>query len=87
MNNLEGEAKELGQDHNLSLSLWKTSIAEARIIAAMVDEPEKLTEVQMVPVLISLVNVALYFKRKFFVEAPRLAFARNPDTLPTPART
>jgi ACR3 family arsenite transporter len=32
-----------------------------------------------VPVLIGLVNVASYFKRKFFVEEPRLAFARNPE--------
>jgi len=31
-----------------------------------------------VPVLISLVNVALYFKRKFFVEEPRLVLAHNP---------
>jgi len=31
-----------------------------------------------VPVLISLVNVALYFKRKFFVEEPQLAVATNP---------
>jgi ACR3 family arsenite transporter len=30
-----------------------------------------------VPVLISLVNVALYFKRKFFVEEPQLAMAMN----------
>jgi len=30
-----------------------------------------------VPVLISLVNVALYFKRKFFVEEPALALAAN----------
>jgi ACR3 family arsenite transporter len=31
-----------------------------------------------VPVLISLVNVALYFRRRFFVEEPRLAIAMNP---------
>jgi ACR3 family arsenite transporter len=31
-----------------------------------------------VPVLISLVNVALYFKRKFFVMEPHLAMATNP---------
>jgi len=31
-----------------------------------------------VPVLISLVNVALYFQRKFFVTEPQLAVATNP---------
>jgi len=31
-----------------------------------------------VPVLISLVNLALYFQRKFFVEEPVLAMATNP---------
>ena len=40
-------ARELGKDHNLALGLWKTGIPEARILAAMVDEPEKLTEEQM----------------------------------------
>jgi len=40
-------AKELGQDHILALNLWKTGIAEAEILAAMVDDPNKLTEEQM----------------------------------------
>jgi len=40
-------AKELGQDHKLALELWKTGIAEARLVAAMTDDPEKLTEGQM----------------------------------------
>ena len=40
-------AKELGQDHELALKLWKTGIAEARILAAMIDDPNKLTEEQM----------------------------------------
>jgi len=40
-------AKELGKDNRLALELWKTGIAEARIIAAMIDAPEKLTEGQM----------------------------------------
>ena len=40
-------AKEYGKDHNLALELWKTGIAEAKIVAAMVDEPRKLTEEQM----------------------------------------
>jgi len=40
-------AKELGKNHKLALELWKTGIAEAKIIAAMIDEPEKVTETQM----------------------------------------
>lgn len=45
--NLRRMAKELGQDHKLALELWKTGVAEARLIAAMTDDPEKLTEGQM----------------------------------------
>ena len=40
-------AREIGRDHKLALDLWKTGIAEARILAAMVDDPDKLTEEQM----------------------------------------
>lgn len=40
-------AKEAGKDHTLALELWKTGIPEAQIVAALVGEPEKLTEEQM----------------------------------------
>jgi len=40
-------AKEIGKDHKLALDLWRTEIAEARIVAAMVGDPDKLTEEQM----------------------------------------
>jgi 3-methyladenine DNA glycosylase AlkD len=40
-------AKELGKDHNLAIELWKTAVPEARILAAMIDEPDKLSETQM----------------------------------------
>jgi 3-methyladenine DNA glycosylase AlkD len=40
-------AKELGKDHKLAAQLWETGISEARILAAMVDEPDKLSEAQM----------------------------------------
>ena len=40
-------AKEIGRDHRLALALWSTGIAEARILAAMIDDPDKLTEEQM----------------------------------------
>jgi 3-methyladenine DNA glycosylase AlkD len=40
-------AKEVGKDHRLAIELWKTSIPEARIVAAMIDDPAKLSETQM----------------------------------------
>jgi 3-methyladenine DNA glycosylase AlkD len=40
-------AKEIGKDHKLALDLWRTGITEARIVAAMVGDPAKLTEEQM----------------------------------------
>ena len=40
-------AKESGKDHKLALELWKVGIPEARIVAAMIGESEKLTEQQM----------------------------------------
>ncbi|MGD8538248.1 MAG: DNA alkylation repair protein [Candidatus Aminicenantes bacterium] len=40
-------AKEVGKDHALALELWKTGIPDAQIVAALVGEPEKLTEAQM----------------------------------------
>jgi 3-methyladenine DNA glycosylase AlkD len=40
-------AKETGKDHELALGLWETGILDARIVAAMIDEPEKVTEKQM----------------------------------------
>jgi 3-methyladenine DNA glycosylase AlkD len=40
-------AKELKKNHKLALELWKTGIPDARIVAGMIGEPEKLTEKQM----------------------------------------
>jgi 3-methyladenine DNA glycosylase AlkD len=40
-------AKETGKNHALALELWQTGIAEARILASMIAEPERLTEQQM----------------------------------------
>jgi 3-methyladenine DNA glycosylase AlkD len=40
-------AKERGKNHALAMQLWQSGIAEARILAGMVAEPEKLTEQQM----------------------------------------
>ncbi len=40
-------AKRLGRDHRLASDLWRTGIHEARILASMVEEPERVTEAQM----------------------------------------
>ena len=40
-------AKEIGRDHKLALDLWRTGVAEARIVAGMVGDPAKITEEQM----------------------------------------
>jgi 3-methyladenine DNA glycosylase AlkD len=40
-------AKSLGKDHELALKLWKTGVQEARIVASMIDVPEKVTDDQM----------------------------------------
>jgi len=39
-------AKGIGKDHELALRLWTGGIHEARILASMVDEPERVTEEQ-----------------------------------------
>ena len=44
---LRGLAKKIGKNHKLALDLWKTKIHEARILASMIDEPEKVSEKQM----------------------------------------
>jgi 3-methyladenine DNA glycosylase AlkD len=40
-------ARSIGKDHKLSLSLWKTGVLDAQILAAFVDEPGRVTERQM----------------------------------------
>ena len=40
-------AKPIGRNHSLALELWTTGIHEARILAAIIDEPEEVTEQQM----------------------------------------
>jgi 3-methyladenine DNA glycosylase AlkD len=40
-------ARELGRNHSLSLELWESGIHEARILASMIDIPEKVTATQM----------------------------------------
>jgi 3-methyladenine DNA glycosylase AlkD len=40
-------ARRLGRDHDLAAALWKTGRHEARILAALIDEPKKVTPEQM----------------------------------------
>jgi 3-methyladenine DNA glycosylase AlkD len=47
MPDLRRIAKAAGRDHQLALALWRTGIPEARIVAALVDQPGQVTEQQM----------------------------------------
>jgi 3-methyladenine DNA glycosylase AlkD len=40
-------AKEIGKSHALAQQLWDTDIHEARILAGMIDEPDKVNDSQM----------------------------------------
>jgi 3-methyladenine DNA glycosylase AlkD len=44
---LQGLAKRLGRNHDLAGALWKTGWYEARIVAAFIGEPERVTPAQM----------------------------------------
>jgi 3-methyladenine DNA glycosylase AlkD len=47
MNRIQALAKELGKSHELALALWDSNRYEARLLAAYVDEPERVTAAQM----------------------------------------
>ena len=40
-------AREIGEDHALAQQLWTTEILEARVLAGLVDEPDRVSERQM----------------------------------------
>jgi len=40
-------SKKIGKDHGLALDLWKTGIRDARMLAACIEDPEKVTESQI----------------------------------------
>jgi 3-methyladenine DNA glycosylase AlkD len=40
-------AKKIGKNHKIATQLWKSGIHEAKILAAFVGEPEKVSEAQM----------------------------------------
>ena len=44
---LRALAKNIGHDHSLALSLWQIKIHEAKILAALIDDYELVTEKQM----------------------------------------
>jgi 3-methyladenine DNA glycosylase AlkD len=45
--NLRSMAKRIGHDHRLALALWQTPVREARMLASLIDEPERVTAKQM----------------------------------------
>jgi 3-methyladenine DNA glycosylase AlkD len=47
MGTMQSLAKELGHDHDLARALWKTGWHEARMLAAMVGEPDRVTPAEM----------------------------------------
>ena len=47
MANIQKVAKPLGRNHALAEALWKTGWYEARMLASLVDEPERVTPAQM----------------------------------------
>ncbi|TET51882.1 MAG: DNA alkylation repair protein, partial [Actinomycetota bacterium] len=46
MPELRKMGKSIGKDHSLALKLWATKIPDAMILAALVDDPAKVTEQQ-----------------------------------------
>jgi 3-methyladenine DNA glycosylase AlkD len=47
MNQIHVLAKQLGRDHELAAALWASDVYEARLLAAFVEEPAKVTAAQM----------------------------------------
>jgi 3-methyladenine DNA glycosylase AlkD len=44
---LRSLAKRIGHDHGLALALWQEPVREARILASLIDDPERVTGNQM----------------------------------------
>jgi 3-methyladenine DNA glycosylase AlkD len=44
---LRGLARQIKQNHTLAQQLWTSGIHEARILASMIDEPQRVTDKQM----------------------------------------
>ena len=44
---LQRLAKKIGKNHKLAEDLWSSAIHEARILACMIDEPQRITKAQL----------------------------------------
>ena len=44
---MQAMAKRLGRNHDLAMALWKTGWYEARTVAALIDDPQRVTGSQM----------------------------------------
>jgi 3-methyladenine DNA glycosylase AlkD len=44
---LRSIAKRVGPDHRLALELWRIPVRETRILASLIDDPERVTDAQM----------------------------------------
>jgi 3-methyladenine DNA glycosylase AlkD len=47
MSTMQAIARRIGRNHDLALALWETGWYEARTVAALIDEPERVTAAQM----------------------------------------
>ena len=47
MADMKALSKKIGHDHDVATALWKTGVYEARTVAALVDEPARVTAAQM----------------------------------------
>lgn len=47
LSRLRQYAKDIGCNHKLALSLWKTNVHDARLLAAMIEDPKEVTENQI----------------------------------------
>lgn len=47
MKDIQLVARQIGRDHQIAASLWKTGVYEARLLAAYVEEPGRVTPAQM----------------------------------------
>src|SRR5208282_4664882 len=44
---LDRLSRAIGKDHKLALKLWDTRVHEARILAVLIDQPQRVTSAQM----------------------------------------
>jgi len=44
---LRAQARALAPDHDLALALWRSAVHDARVLAALVDDPARVTPAQM----------------------------------------